>query len=459
MAPSTRRARSTVTAATGLPSPPLPAPPSNVEHVKAIAVHLSSPEPEASRSEVVLQLAVLRAPSPLPSHEAGSKESESDEHQPQIEKSVMRELPVPVSKASDKRATLVELSKLTGASAMTNPTTPSMATPVGGILLASKTGKGSNSCKRTLADAINKTRAWGEAICEHLCKNSILKEPLLTPSPTLNWSLVPLPSITGNALVDSIIDDMKALRYCLWLADSKKILKSCDWVKNTVSNSYTLIWKKDCPHRPAGSNGTALIGWMGQVSGELSSLTPDAGWTYTRTDYDEGFCKKKRFVAPPPIMVINSDQEDDESDKSEEWDAEEDEWEIPESHRYPTWSITLPRVKWLFEKLIDTGHQPQILNTRDCFDTLLHPNEVYSTLNGALAYVYVTLKKQLFNNPRLPNGKAWQFFANLVKVQALKAPSVPKPTAMKRKNVHGYNMTHAYQDASGGASSSKRVKL
>ncbi|QRW25922.1 hypothetical protein RhiXN_10999 [Rhizoctonia solani] len=381
---------------------------------------------------------------------------------------------------------------------------------------------------RTLGAAIANTRAQGAALREHRRKNPIIKSPppSSTSQSTLDRSLVPQSGITGNRLVDSVIDDLQNSCYCLWVGDAKQIVKSCEWVKNTVTNSYTLMWKSDCPLKPTGGDGTALVGWIGQVSGKLSKLTPDAGWTYPsnmqQNQYNAGLCDKKRTVSlgrpdvatrfphqiwdtqvkgvtaiqehgrrlanakspvtmissfyependcfcartpmflPPPVLVVDSDDEDLQShnEGEESYDDEQDN-EIPPTHWHPTWQITLPRVEALIEQLSEQGYQPQIINARNRFNKLIHPNNVYATLNGTIAYVYATLEKQLFTSSKYPGGRAWRFSANLVQVQALKAPPAPKPSSLKRK-AHSYNMSNIYKEGHGteGGSSSKRVKF
>ncbi|KAG8731291.1 hypothetical protein FRC11_004571 [Ceratobasidium sp. 423] len=519
MPPRTRHLCSTVRSTTTPHSLPLKASKLSPEHLEAIPAHSSSPKPDASQAKEPLQSAMSRAPSPVCNPEPEA--SEAEEPHPKAAKLATRESSMSSSEAPNKSAPAPKSPQVTEVSVTTESATSATMIPPEGTVVTINAANIPDSHRRTLADAMNETRAHGEAIREKLRKFPIIKSPPPTPSRTLDRSLVPTRGITGNLLIDSVIDDMQESRYCFWLAHGKKIIKYCDWVKNTVSNSYTLVWKQDCPLRPAWGDGAALIGWIGQVSGELSSLTPDAGWTYTKPDYDGDFHKKKRFVAvgppevntrfprslwddqvkgyhmivdharrsvntktavaiggsfydvengclrarsplflPPPILVPDPDEQyNSDSDSELESNEGDEESDIPESHRYPTWSITLPRVESLFEKLIDDGYQPQILNAHDRFNTLIHPNNVHSTLNGALCYVYATLEKQLFVNQRLPGGRAWQFYANLVKVQALKAPSPPKPTAMKRKDIPGYNMADTYRNSSSEASSSKRVKF
>jgi hypothetical protein len=102
-------------------------------------------------------------------------------------------------------------------------------------------------------------------------------------------------------------------------------------------------------------------------------------------------------------------------------------------------------VKHLFEDLISQGHDPQILNAYNQQNNLLHLNHIYPALKSSIAYVYLSLEKQMFHGSCYPGGQAWQFYVNLIKVQVMQ-PSVPvKPVVMKQAEVHGYDFMNRYQ--------------
>ncbi|CEL56331.1 hypothetical protein RSOLAG1IB_11902 [Rhizoctonia solani AG-1 IB] len=369
---------------------------------------------------------------------------------------------------------------------------------------------------RTLGAAIAATRAAGVARREKLLKSPIIKRS--PPPGALDSSLTPLKGVTGSILLDSVLTNMEGSRFCLWPGNIKYILKHCEWIKNTVTNSFSLMWKKDSEMRPAGGTGVAMLGLVGMVSGELSTLQPDAGFTFTMDTYDGGLPGRKRYVALgrpdlaffplsfwerqakgmttlfdharqsintktaipmggsfydsendcfkirsplflPPALSVDNDNEDNYSEKndSDEDDLELDLSDIPESHRFPTWDITVPRVSGVMKDLVSKGHQPQIMNAYDRFNTLIHPNYVHQTLNGTISYAYFTLEKQLYSSKKYAGGKGWFFNADLVKVQVLKKPAVPR-SSLKRKRIHGYNANEAYR-SSAGPSNPKRVKF
>jgi hypothetical protein len=45
-----------------------------------------------------------------------------------------------------------------------------------------------------------------------------------------------------------------------------------------LSNIASWQWKEDAVNKPAGNDGDAIIGFLGLVSTNGSSLSPDAGW-------------------------------------------------------------------------------------------------------------------------------------------------------------------------------------
>jgi hypothetical protein len=115
----------------------------------------------------------------------------------------------------------------------------------------------------SLTAAIKATR---HAVAASLAKGSPLI-PFLTP-----------PGRTGVPLVDEAMDDLRASRYCLWMGNPHQIAENCTWQAAGRSNTSTLRWKSDAPSKPVGSEGDAIIGFIGMVSTDGSTLSPDAGW-------------------------------------------------------------------------------------------------------------------------------------------------------------------------------------
>ncbi|KAG8764595.1 hypothetical protein FRC12_008006 [Ceratobasidium sp. 428] len=133
--------------------------------------------------------------------------------------------------------------------------------------------------------------------------------------------------------------------------------------------------------------------------------------------------------------------------------------EVPDSCKFPTWSLGLD-VQEAFERVMEQGFQPQVLEAYDHDDRLIHPNNVVSTLSGAIVVVYCTLERTRFPKNIKRSKPEYQFYANLVKAQVIKNAPPPKPTAgIKRKFVRSYSATDRFGlDSSDGAAPVKKAK-
>ncbi|KAG8777916.1 hypothetical protein FRC12_000132 [Ceratobasidium sp. 428] len=87
---------------------------------------------------------------------------------------------------------------------------------------------------------------------------------------------------TDEPLIDQAMDDLRVSRYCLWLGDPNRIFRNCKWVADSSTNSATLHWKLGAPNKPTGSDGPAIIGFIGMAAADGSSIKPDAGWKASR---------------------------------------------------------------------------------------------------------------------------------------------------------------------------------
>jgi hypothetical protein len=62
------------------------------------------------------------------------------------------------------------------------------------------------------------------------------------------------------------------------MGNAYKIQENCMWRANGRINLHTLQWKPESRDRPVGSNSAVLIGLVGMVSSEGTTMSPDAGW-------------------------------------------------------------------------------------------------------------------------------------------------------------------------------------
>jgi hypothetical protein len=107
----------------------------------------------------------------------------------------------------------------------------------------------------------------------------------------------------------------------------------------------------------------------------------------------------------------------------------------PFAHLYTTWSFASESVHDVFGSVIAQGYTPRALEAYDENDDPIHPNDVPTKLVGAIVCVFSTLEKMLFTGHSQPGGRAWQFYANLGKVQVLQPPV---PLTKKRMLVPSY---------------------
>ncbi|KAG9085768.1 hypothetical protein FS749_004111, partial [Ceratobasidium sp. UAMH 11750] len=115
--------------------------------------------------------------------------------------------------------------------------------------------------------------------------------PFLTPS-----------GHTGIPIIDHAMDDLRASRYALWIGDANKIFQNCRWIMSQRSNSSTLQWKSNAPDKPVGTDGEALIGLLGMISTDGSSLNPDAGWQLCWGEDRLHKLKRAFYVVYPGVM-------------------------------------------------------------------------------------------------------------------------------------------------------------
>jgi hypothetical protein len=73
------------------------------------------------------------------------------------------------------------------------------------------------------------------------------------------------------------MDDLRISRYCLFVGDAHQIADNYIWQARVQSNMSTLQWRAHAPKKPAGSDGDAILGLIGLVSIDGSTLSPDAG--------------------------------------------------------------------------------------------------------------------------------------------------------------------------------------
>ncbi|KAG8727667.1 hypothetical protein FRC10_005786 [Ceratobasidium sp. 414] len=352
-----------------------------------------------------------------------------------------------------------------------------------------ESGKGPvNSCDNpfkvtspTKSQAI-KASTLREAI-ENTHRAAALREAIGNP---LVWFTSPM-GRTGVPILDHALDDLRLSRYCLWMGDSHRVLTNCIWVNGERSSTATLQWKRDAPNKLADSEGDTIIGFVGMVSTDGLTLAPDASWqpswgeerlhkqkrsfravypgtssniqqSWWDTQLDsalrivEDGCKSTKDgayevthclvnrqagylrVRSPLFQPIHAVQDDDE-DATGSTSSEE---HVPKDCEFTTWNVSSRGVREAFDRIIQQGYQPQVLQAYTRFNKLIHPNNVTATLSGAIVLVHCTLERMRFSKNH-GRSMEFQFYANLVKVQVLKlAPPVKSIAAMKRKFVHSY---------------------
>ncbi|KAG8745996.1 hypothetical protein FRC12_014392 [Ceratobasidium sp. 428] len=301
----------------------------------------------------------------------------------------------------------------------------------------------------------------------------------------LTSMLTPLPR-TGDRLLDQVLNDLRLSVYHLWLGDTHKIFENCKWVPGRKRNISTLQWKPDAPHKPAGVGGDAILGALGMASLDDTSTNPDSGWL-TGWEFNDLHKRKRTFYIVNPgtnskipfaywenqveganLIVQNarklSNGKTGDLSRFVFVDTElgslrfrapvflplptaeecgesgnppvEPESDLPESHRYAGWKFGSDAVRQAFDKVISNGFEPQPLEVYDRSDDLILPNDVTSSLAGAIVLVYFTLERLEFTKNRVTE---YQFYANLVKAQIILSTPSPKARVVsRRKLTHGY---------------------
>ncbi|KAG8714747.1 hypothetical protein FRC09_017296 [Ceratobasidium sp. 395] len=274
----------------------------------------------------------------------------------------------------------------------------------------------------------------------------------------------------------------------------------------------TLQWKANAPSRLVHDEGDAIIGFLGMVSTTGLTTGPEGGWqesygqkklskqkrnfrlvysglssnvpqihwdtqlagalrlvedgckasksgshevTHCFVSKEAGYLRLRSPIFAPGI-VAQADEEDQEDNSSSV--SYED---IPRSCEFATWNLT-SEVQEAFERVIEQGFAPQVLEAYDRRDNLIHPNNVTATLSGAIVIVYCTLERMRFPNKNNTRNTEYQFYANLVKAQVIKnAPPLKPTSSIKRKFIHSYGQTDSptWDDQSDGSGSAKKMRL
>ncbi|KAF8593954.1 hypothetical protein BDV93DRAFT_565948 [Ceratobasidium sp. AG-I] len=312
-----------------------------------------------------------------------------------------------------------------------------------------------------------------------------------------------------RSLLERAMNDLRVSRWVCWIAQARYTAEHGTWQSYGQANVHSLQWKHDSHDKPVGSNSTMLMGFIGKVLSDGSTMGPDGGWQASWGR--EKLHKQKRtfrigapglennvppafwesqwegarlivenarklsgggigtmgncFVEPDlgtirvrtPIFepLTLGGEEGDSPDLPLE--PEED---TPSSHRYATWALSEDS-RDAFDRVTARGYEPQTSEVYSCRHKLIHPNNVPAHLTGAIVLVYCTLERAIFNSKGIMKGRSppeWQFFANLVKVQVLKQPSPAKSIlSIKRKDIHGYGPDdYSGSDSSGSAGPSTR---
>ncbi|KAG8796134.1 hypothetical protein FRC12_004331 [Ceratobasidium sp. 428] len=310
---------------------------------------------------------------------------------------------------------------------------------------------------------------------------------------------------TGIRVLDDALEDLRLSRSCLWLGNYHLIFRNCRWVEGDRPSMSTLQWKPDAPNKVADGEGDAVIGFLGMVSNDSGVPTgTDGGWVegygepklpkhkrvfrsvrpgssskIEKVLWDcqlqsalrivENGCKGSKNhkvthcfankvadylrVRSPLFLPNTVPQEDDEDDADPVPPAEEED-DIPKDFKYPTWNFNTDDIQAAFDRVVQRGFEPQVLPAFTRFNKLIHPNKVAVTLPGAIVLVYCTLERSEFNNKEKGGKTEFGFYANLVKVQVLKAAPPLRPiSAIKRKFLPIYGAHDAFQ------APPKRVRL
>ncbi|CAE6492656.1 unnamed protein product [Rhizoctonia solani] len=337
--------------------------------------------------------------------------------------------------------------------------------------------------RRSLGEAVEGTRQAG--------RSRRAASALSTGS--INPFLVPTNNGVGSPVLDRAMNDLENSMKALRLGNPHTIEENCHWVQDGFKPTFTLRDKEDAVVQPEGfePNAPAVIGWLGRVVSDGSIMSPDAGYNpnFEATNnpnrkwivavnqpspemrlptafYAAQMSGARSFVdngrrsldgqglvdvghsffdsgigglrvrspvfLPYHIPVLGSDDENDQAMTAEK------EAGIPAEYRFATWRFASAAVKTAFKEVIEKGFEPQQLEVYDVRDRHIHINNAQGTLANSLVCVYCTMEKALFRGRAQPNGRAWQFYVNLVKVQVLKQPSAIPPVPRKRPMIKGY---------------------
>ncbi|KAG8792549.1 hypothetical protein FRC12_005700 [Ceratobasidium sp. 428] len=290
------------------------------------------------------------------------------------------------------------------------------------------------------------------------------------------------------------MDDLLVSQYCLWLGDPNRIFRNCKWVADSSTNSATLQWKLGAPNKPTGSEGPAIIGFIGMAAADGSMVKPDTCWKVSYGDFNSLKHMRVVYVGSPGftsrILVGWWDQRIKGSDLiidnarkmangvigrlgnnvflnlstfalrlrspiflPQSTSEEGTESYLPKTYCYPTWEFSSKSNRAVFDRVIAKGHEPQPLEAYGRHSMLIHPNQVHHALPGAIVLAYCTLERILSGLSAQPE---WQFNANLVKLQVLKQP-VSVGSSKRKYYTYRYGSNNA--STSGGSSSKVRKNV
>ncbi|KAG8691380.1 hypothetical protein FRC09_011639 [Ceratobasidium sp. 395] len=323
---------------------------------------------------------------------------------------------------------------------------------------------------------------------------------------------------TGAPIVDRAVDDLRCSRYGLWMGNSYEILKNCSWVNNPERSSMaTLQWRPNASSKLPHDEGDAVISFLGTVTVDGLNMGPDANYQLTwgtnklykakrslragypgpssnvplsfwktqfggaaqlvenacKTSNDkqyevshsfvnklEGFLRVRSPVFLPAGQSVQDPGDRDDTESGPASEAGSECIDVSKDYDFSTWNIDSPGVRDAFERLIEQGYEPQVVEAYTQSDRLIHPNNLTSTIAGAIVLVHCTLERMRFSKDNGAKAE-FQFYANLVKVQILKSAAPAKPISNKRKHVHSYGPNDNYgpDGRSSDGAVSKRRKL
>ncbi|CAE6426477.1 unnamed protein product [Rhizoctonia solani] len=339
-------------------------------------------------------------------------------------------------------------------------------------------------------------RSLGEALEQTLEDGRLRRAARAAASQSTSSSnnplLVPTDNGTGFPVLDRVMNDLECSIKAYWIGQPEVIEENCHWVQDGYKPNFVLRYKEDAVVQPEGyePHAPAVIAWVGRVSGDGSTLTPEAGYS---VNFEFGDASKRKWITavsrPPPEMrmpqvfwtsqmtgatsFIDSGRRAMDgkelldvgysffdntvgglrarspvflpyhipvpgSDDGDDFTVPEREAGVPEQFRFATWKFASNAVKTAFREVVERGFDPQLFEAYDSRDERIHINDVQATLANAMVCVFCTMEKALFRGRAQPGGKAWQFYANLVKVQVLKRPLAIASAPRKRPMIKGY---------------------